>query len=295
MADDTLGFLFSIAGGGEGRRSRRRSGGSSNEGPGGGSNGIEEMSQQIRELSQQMTILTTSARAAQTEFTKTFGQGLSTQLKAATQDLNEWSRGLSTQMSTAAVAMTAFGDAARSGFETFAAGMAKGIANSLVYSASIGEAMDKALKATLASITAEALVRAVFDTGLGFYYLAIQAYDLAAQAFEAAAVFTSVAGAAGALGRAIPGGATIGARAPNRGSGFGVRGSQGGGGGGLVGVTAGAMAPGAVGAGPSGNGIILINGEADFQEWAIGQLNQGTSRGLTLNATTAQRVPPSGG
>src|SRR5208282_785724 len=120
-------------------------------------------------------------------------------LKAATQDLNEWSRGLSTQMSMAAVAMTAFGNAARSGFETFAAGMAKGIANSLVYSTSIGEAMDKALQATLASITAEALMRAVFNTGLGFYYLAIQAYDQAAQAFEAAAVFTSVAGAAGAL------------------------------------------------------------------------------------------------
>jgi len=192
--------------------------------------------------------------------------------------------------------MTAFGNAAQSGFETFATGMAKSIANSLVYSASIGEAMDKALKATLASITAESLVRAIFNTGLGFYYLAIQAYDQAAQAFEAAAVFTSVAGAAGALGRAIPGGATIGARV-DRGSGFGVRGSQSGSPGaqGLVGVTAGMMAPGAVGAGPSGNGVILINGEADFQEWAIGQLNQGTSRGLTLNATTAQRVPPSGG
>ncbi len=250
------------------------------------------MSQQIRELSQQITSLSTSVRAVQTEFSKTFGQGLSTQLKAATQDLNEWSRGLSTQMSMAAVAITAFGNAARSGFETFAAGMAKGIANSLVYSTSIGEAMDKALKATLASITAEALMRAVFNTGLGFYYLAIQAYDQAAQAFEAAAVFTSVAGAAGALGRTIPGGATIGARA----AGPGARGFGGGAGAqGLGGVTAGAMAPGVVGAGPSGNGVILINGEADFQEWAIGQLNQGTSRGLTLNATTAQRVPPSGG
>jgi len=242
-----------------------------------------------------------TAQSAQAAFTKTFGQGLSTQLKAATQDLNEWSRGFSTQMSTATVAMTAFGNAAQSGFETFAAGMAKGIANSVVYSASIGEAMDKALKATLASITAESLVRAIFNTGLGFYYLAIQAYDQAAQAFEAAAVFTSVAGAAGALGRAIPGGATIGAtigaRSLDRGVGFGVQGSQSSGPGaqGLVGITAGAMAPGAVGAGPSGNGVILINGEADFQEWAIGQLNQGTSRGLTLNATTAQRVPPSGG
>jgi hypothetical protein len=240
--------------------------------------------------------LAVTAQSAQAAFAKTFGQGFSTQLKASTQDLNEWSCGFSTQMSTAAVAMTAFGNAAQSGFETFAAGMAKGIANSVVYSASIGEAMDKALKATLASITAESLVRAIFNTGLGFYYLAIQAYDQAAQAFEAAAVFTSVAGAAGALGRAIPGGATIGARVADRGSGFGIGGSQSGGAGaGLVGVTAGAMAPGAVGAGPSGNGVILINGEADFQEWAIGQLNQGTSRGLTLNATTAQRVPPSGG
>jgi len=250
------------------------------------------MSQQIRELSQQITSLSTSARAAQTEFAKTFGQGLSTQLKVATQDLNEWSRGLGTQMSAAAVAMTQFGNAARSGFEAFAAGMAKGIADSLVYSTSIGEAMDKALKATLASITAEALVRAIFNTGLGFYYLAIQAYDQAAQAFEAAAVFTSVAGAAGALGRAIPGGATVTGRTAGPATrGFGSSaGTQG-----LLGGTAGPMAPGAVGAGPTGNGVILINGEADFQEWAIGQLNQGTSRGLTLNATTAQRVPPSGG
>jgi len=259
---------------------------------------------QLTELSQQITSISSNLRSAQTEFAKTFGQGLSTQLKTAAQDLNAWSRGLSTQMSTAAVAMTAFGNAAQSGFETFATGMAKSIANSLVYSASIGEAMDKALKATLASITAESLVRAIFNTGLGFYYLAIQAYDQAAQAFEAAAVFTSVAGAAGALGRAIPGGATIGAtigaHSADRGSGFGVRGSQNGGAGAgpagvTTGVTAGMMAPGAVGAGPSGNGVILINGEADFQEWAIGQLNQGTSRGLTLNATTAQRVPPSGG
>ena len=247
---------------------------------------------QLAELGQQLTSISSNLRSAQAEFTKTFGQGFSAQLKAATQDLTEWSRGLNTQMSMAGVAMRAFGDAALSGFENFAAGMAKSIANSLVYSSSIGEAMDKALKATLASITAEAVTRAIFNTGLGFYYLAVQAYDQAAQAFEAAAVFTSVAGATGALGRAVPGSATIGARA----AGPATRAYGGGAGaGGLVGVTAGRMAPGAVGGHPSGNGVILINGEADFQAWAIGQLNQGTSRGLTLNATTAQRVPPSAG
>jgi hypothetical protein len=74
--------------------------------------------------------------------------------------------------------------------------MTRSITHATLYSKSVGDAMEKALKSTLTAITSEAIVRALYNTGLGFYFLAIQAYGQAAQAFEAAAIFGSIAGAA---------------------------------------------------------------------------------------------------
>jgi hypothetical protein len=84
--------------------------------------------------------------------------------------------------------------------------MGAAIAQSLVYSKSIGAAMEAATKSTLESICAKDMVLAIDALGWGFYDLAVGNYPGAASAFEAAAIFGSIAGAAGVAGRFIPGG-----------------------------------------------------------------------------------------
>lgn len=101
------------------------------------------------------------------------------------------------------------GEVMRSGLMMFNQAMSMGIANALVYSTSVGQAMGQALKSTLASIAAESLIRAMYNTALGFYYLALTwgiPNPAAIAAFQAAAVFGAIGGAAAMAGRAVPGG-----------------------------------------------------------------------------------------
>lgn len=73
----------------------------------------------------------------------------------------------------------------------------------------MGKALKKALAETLAAITAEAAVRALFNTALGFSYLALGMAKEAAAAFTSAKVFAmtaAMAGAAAVVARAAAGG-----------------------------------------------------------------------------------------
>jgi hypothetical protein len=92
-----------------------------------------------------------------------------------------------------------------------AQGMGGAIAQAFVYKKSIKEAMEEALKAELESISGRALVDAIYATGLGFLDLALGDGQGAAAAFESAAIFGTVAAAAGIAGRAIPSGGSGGA------------------------------------------------------------------------------------
>jgi hypothetical protein len=65
-------------------------------------------------------------------------------------------------------------------------------------------AMASALKATLASLSAEAYVQAIKATALGFLRLAEYDFPAAAQAFESAGLWAAVGTAAGVAGRAVP-------------------------------------------------------------------------------------------
>jgi hypothetical protein len=79
------------------------------------------------------------------------------------------------------------------------------IANAVIWQRSIGEAFRKAAVQAISAIAQEALVRAIYSTALGFYLLAIQDYRGAALAFQSAAVYGAVGGAAALAGRALAG------------------------------------------------------------------------------------------
>lgn len=89
------------------------------------------------------------------------------------------------------------------GFLVFDAALARNTTNALVWQKSIGEAFLKAAVTAVGAIAQEAIVRAIYSTALGFYLLAIRDFAGAAQAFESAAFFGAVGGAASLAGRAL--------------------------------------------------------------------------------------------
>jgi hypothetical protein len=70
--------------------------------------------------------------------------------------------------------------------------MGQNIAQSVLYSKSIGEAMRASVASTLAGLASESIVYAIYSTGLGFLRLAQHDYAAASQAFQAAATGFSI-------------------------------------------------------------------------------------------------------
>ena len=93
-------------------------------------------------------------------------------------------------------------------FTQFDSALGSNIANAIIWQKSIGAAFSKAAVQAITSIAQESLVRAIYSSALGFYLLAVQDYTGAAAAFESAAMYGAVGGAAALAGRAIatPGG-----------------------------------------------------------------------------------------
>lgn len=117
--------------------------------------------------------------------------------------LREWSESADQAMLMVRVAAEGTEQIMQRGFHSFAQGMGSAIASAIVYKNSIGEAMRSAAAASLQSIAAEALIQAIYSTGLGFVRLAQHDYPAASSAFTAAAIFGSVGVAAAVAGRAI--------------------------------------------------------------------------------------------
>lgn len=89
------------------------------------------------------------------------------------------------------------------GFEQFDSALGSNVANAIIWQKSIGDAFSKAAVQAITSIAQESLVRAIYSSALGFYLLAVQDYTGAAAAFESAAIYGAVGGAAALAGRAI--------------------------------------------------------------------------------------------
>jgi hypothetical protein len=90
-------------------------------------------------------------------------------------------------------------------FMLFDSALGSNIANAIIWQKSIGEAFTKAAVQAVGAIAQEAMVRAIYATALGFYLLAIQDYRGAGLAFESAAMYGAVGGAAALAGRALAG------------------------------------------------------------------------------------------
>jgi hypothetical protein len=205
----------------------------------------------------------------------------------------EWSGGFLSQSSAVSGALRALSQTAEFTFDAFAAGLGRNISAALVYSQSMTEALDKALKSTAASIAAEAILQALRSTAMGFYLLAVGDFAGAGNAFEAAALWGSIGGVAAGVGAAVGGGQGGVGAGPRYGRssytpGYGTSGTPS--------PSAGVLAPGAAPAvRPGGNLTVAIMGDSEAAHWLANTLNQGVSRGVQLTATRTQRSPYAGG
>lgn len=92
------------------------------------------------------------------------------------------------------------------GMQLFDFALLRNVATAVIWQKSIGEAFRKAAAASIGALAQEAIVRAIYSTALGFYLLAIRDFRGAANAFQSAAIFGVVGGAAALAGRALAGG-----------------------------------------------------------------------------------------
>jgi hypothetical protein len=215
-----------------------------------------------------------------------------------TPSIQTWARDTTQSISALQTALQTFQVVAAAAFmETGDAMTAAGIA-AAIYGENVGQAMERAAKAALASIAEQAGVNALNALAQGLWFLAQAIFfgdpDAAVAAvtdFEAAAEWGAIAGVAGAAAAAMPGGAGKGSTS-GRGPGerYGEGGYGGGGGPQLGGY---GLAPGAAGAlnPPSGNLTVMVVGEAQAGQWIATTLNTAVQRGVPLNATAVQRSP----
>ncbi|MGD0008742.1 MAG: hypothetical protein ABSE93_09390 [Terriglobia bacterium] len=217
-----------------------------------------------------------------------------------TPSIQTWARDTTQSINAVQSAMQTFKVVAVDAFMgTGDAMTAAGIA-AAIYGENVGQAMEKAAKAALASIAEQAGVNALNALAQGLWFLAQaiffgdpDAAVAAATDFEAAAEWGAIAGVAGAAAAAIPGGGAKGtSQGRGAGGGYGERG-YGGGGGGAPQTGGYGLAPGAAGAlnPPSGQLTVMVVGEAQAGQWLATTLNTAVQRGVPLNATTVQKSP----
>jgi hypothetical protein len=223
-----------------------------------------------------------------------------------TPSIQTWARDTTQSISAVQTALQTFQVVAAAAFmETGDAMTAAGIA-AAIYGENVGQAMEKAAKAALASIAEQAGVNALNALAQGLWFLAQAIFfgdpDAAVAAttdFEAAAEWGAIAGVAGAAAAAIPGGAGKGSASGRGPGGSRYGGSEGGYGGGGGGPQLGGygLAPGAASAlnPPSGHLTVMVVGEAQAGQWIATTLNTAVQRGVPLNATTVQKSPYAAG
>ena len=133
---------------------------------------------------------------------------LNTSLKQNQLAVGQWGTGVSGAFTSALSASNALQTSLLGSFQAFDSALVRNSGNASVWQKSIGQAFEKAALTSISSIAKEAVVRAIYSTALGFYLLAIGDFAGAGQAFEAAAVFGAVGGAAGLASQALGGGSS---------------------------------------------------------------------------------------
>ena len=217
-----------------------------------------------------------------------------------TPSIQTWARDTTQSINAVQSAMQTFKVVAVDAFMGTGDAMAAAGIAAAIYGENVGQAMEKAAKAALASIAEQAGVNALNALAQGLWFLAQaiffgdpDAAVAAATDFEAAAEWGAIAGVAGAAAAAIPGGGAKGtSQGRGAGGGYGERG-YGGGGGGAPQTGGYGLAPGAAGAlnPPSGQLTVMVVGEAQAGQWLATTLNTAVQRGVPLNATTVQKSP----
>ncbi len=256
---------------------------------------LKQVRHQLHDVSLQLLSTGRTARGLRAEFIGTFQLAFRPQLKLAREDLASWTKDFKVQIGFAELALVELREVGRETMLQMSQAMGANIAQAILYGKSIGGAMQHALKAVSASISAQALIQAVYSTALGFLRLAEFDFPAAAAAFEAAAVFGAIGGVTAAIGAAIPGGESLrGGRV--RGPG----GLEGRGFSPAAGAAAGgpsqALAPGSAPHAPSGNLTVLVMGEASAASWLVNVINSGVvQHDLKLIASHTKRSAPARG
>ncbi|HEX5410473.1 MAG TPA: hypothetical protein VFZ27_01275 [Terriglobia bacterium] len=145
--------------------------------------------------------------------TSNFGLSLSSlnaSLKQNGLAIGQWGSGVSSTFSGALSASNALQSSLLGSFRMFDSALVRNAGNANVWQKSIGHAFEKAALSSIGAIAKEAVVRAIYSTALGFYLLAVGDFAGAGQAFESAAVFGAVGGAAGLATKALSGTASSG-------------------------------------------------------------------------------------
>jgi hypothetical protein len=124
------------------------------------------------------------------------------------QAVGAWGSGVSGAFSNALGASNALGTSLLGSLQAFDSALVRNAGNANVWQKSIGQAFEKAALSSISAIAKEAVVRAIYSTALGFYLLAVGDFRGAGQAFESAAVFGAVGGAAGLATKALSAGAS---------------------------------------------------------------------------------------
>lgn len=141
--------------------------------------------------------------------TSNFGLGLgslNSSLNLNRQAIAQWKSETNSAFASALNGSSAFQTSLLGSFRLFDSALVRNSGNAEVWQKSIGQAFEKAALTSVTAIAKEAVVRAIFSSALGFYLLAVGDFTGAGQAFEAAAVFGAVGGAAGLASKALSAG-----------------------------------------------------------------------------------------
>lgn len=169
------------------------------------------MSSDLTQWSSSGTSSFGSVQKSMQGLTSNFGLSLNTlnaSLKQNGLAVGQWGSGVNSTFSSALSASNALQTSLLGSFKSFDSALVRNTGNANVWQKSIGQAFEKAALTSISAIAKEAVVRAIYSTALGFYMLAVGDFAGAGQAFEAAAVFGAVGGAAGLAAKALSGAAS---------------------------------------------------------------------------------------
>jgi hypothetical protein len=132
-----------------------------------------------------------------------FGQEFAQMIRGNEALTKQWETSTNQSLMLVRVTLEGLKEEGQQAFAQLARGMGQNIASALIYKKSFKEAMRSAMESTLESIAGMALGHAIYSLALGFERIAERDYPSAGAAFEAAAIWATVGGAAAIAGRAM--------------------------------------------------------------------------------------------